>query len=128
MVCFIHDCVLKGLAHDSQIIHELPPIFKHKLQGCLKASSPSTSLGYLGGKTVPFGVQSLHLLESCPAAIVLFPNPTSGGAGPARRQTQTRLSATHCASGSEPSRPEPEQNPAVLTYCGAVTRPPAAGF
>lgn len=33
---FIHDCILKGLAHDSQIIHELFSIFKCKLQGCLK--------------------------------------------------------------------------------------------
>jgi hypothetical protein len=30
---FIHDCILKGLAHDSQIIHELFSILKCKLEG-----------------------------------------------------------------------------------------------
>lgn len=38
---FIHDCILKGLAHDSQIIHEFS-IFKCKLQGCLKGRKSNT--------------------------------------------------------------------------------------
>lgn len=104
MGCFIHDCVLKGLAHDSQIIHELLPIFKCKLHGCLKAASPSTSLGYLGGRqSVPLRFQSLHLSESCPKAIVLFPTPPPPvGGGPSTRQTQTRLPAAHGAGCRRP--------------------------
>lgn len=62
---FIHDCILKGLAHDSQIIHEILSIFKCKLQGRLKGQFNFCGTphfwyrsGLFWGKTVLFQVQS----------------------------------------------------------------------
>lgn len=62
---FIHDCILKGLAHDSQIIHEILSIFKCKLQGLLKGQFNFCGTphfwyrsGLFWGKTVLFQVQS----------------------------------------------------------------------
>ena len=50
---FIHDCILKGLAHDSQIIHELLSIFKCKYTRVFKGAEVlrptfDTPLGYFG--------------------------------------------------------------------------------
>lgn len=129
MGCFIHDCVLKGLAHDSQIIHELLPIFKCKLHGCLKAASPSTSLGYLGGRqSVPLRFQSLHLSESCLKAIVLFPTPPPPGGGRAQHPPDPDPPSCRSRCRVQAALSQAKQNPAALTSCGTVTRPSATGF
>lgn len=68
---FIHDCILKGLAHDSQIIHELLSIFKCKSQGCVKGRKcyalPLIPLWAILGKVCPIsGAEPLFFQSPVP--------------------------------------------------------------
>ena len=77
---FIHDCILKGLAHDSQIIHELLSIFKCKYTRVFKGAEVlhptfDTPLGYFGERISYSKHRASFLSEFCPTAWSSFFSP-----------------------------------------------------
>ena len=89
---FIHDCILKGLAHDSQIIHELLSIFKCKYTRVFKGAEVlrptfDTHLGYFRERISYSRHGASFLSEFHPTAWSSFFSP-KGLSWPIRRQAK----------------------------------------
>ena len=111
---FIHDCILKGLAHDSQIIHEFLSIFKCKYTRVFKGAEVlrptfDTSLGYFEERITYSRHRAFFLSEFRPTAWSSFFSP-KGLSWPIRRQAKHLLPRSTFLSlvPTAPSQSEPK--------------------